>query len=457
MENMKNVAGKEVVKEEREFVICFHCGEEIAKEEAYEFEGEYFCNEEEAEDYVVCRDCGKLVKVENTEYDNCNDNYVCVDCYQKNEYITCEDCGEITSDWVEINDDKYGKYVCSDCANENYYCCDRCGEYFERDIVHTDDCGHVICDDCYEDYGYYTCEDCGEIIRECDVFWVDDLPYCESCYDSHKEEEAITYYDYKPTPVFYKNDNEDVKKGLLYMGIELEIDAQDKSSEEAEDEARYIKEKLPHVYCKHDGSLDDGFENVTHPCTLAYHMNCGYKEVFEKIIRDGWKSHNTSTCGLHVHVNRDYLGTNEDMQDLVIAKIMLIMDRVWDNGLVNFTRRESSKLNEWAKRCNMNDSENDTEKEVICKSKRFKDCGRYYALNLRNKNTIEFRLFRGTLKYNTFIATLQFVSNLVNYAKDHTLQDIQRTNITMNTIFEYKEYEELNQYAKERKLITEAE
>lgn len=28
-----------------------------------------------------------------------------------------------------------------------------------------------------------------------------------------------------------------------------------------------------HLYCKHDGSLDDGIELVTHPMTLTYHMD----------------------------------------------------------------------------------------------------------------------------------------------------------------------------------------
>ena len=28
---------------------------------------------------------------------------------------------------------------------------------------------------------------------------------------------------------------------------------------------------LENLYCKHDGSLDDGFEMVTHPMTLDYH------------------------------------------------------------------------------------------------------------------------------------------------------------------------------------------
>ncbi len=26
-----------------------------------------------------------------------------------------------------------------------------------------------------------------------------------------------------------------------------------------------------HIYCKHDGSLDEGFEIVSHPATLEYH------------------------------------------------------------------------------------------------------------------------------------------------------------------------------------------
>ncbi len=34
------------------------------------------------------------------------------------------------------------------------------------------------------------------------------------------------------------------------------------------------------------------------------------------------------------------------------------------------------------------------------------------AVNLQNYNTIEFRMFRGTLRYDTFIATLQLVDEI---------------------------------------------
>ena len=42
--------------------------------------------------------------------------------------------------------------------------------------------------------------------------------------------------------------------------------------------------------------------------------------------------------------------------------------------------------------------------------------GRYVAVNLSNYRTIEFRMFRGTLRYETFIATLQLVDEICRLA-----------------------------------------
>ena len=53
--------------------------------------------------------------------------------------------------------------------------------------------------------------------------------------------------------------------------------------------------------------------------------------------------------------------------------------------------------------------------------------GRYTAVNLTNSETVELRLFRGTLKLNTLIATLQFVNHLCEVAislSDQELQDM---------------------------------
>lgn len=46
-------------------------------------------------------------------------------------------------------------------------------------------------------------------------------------------------------------------------------------------------------------------------------------------------------------------------------------------------------------------------------------------MNLQNYNTIEFRIFRGTLKYETFIATLELVHEICTRAIDATDRDFE--------------------------------
>ena len=49
---------------------------------------------------------------------------------------------------------------------------------------------------------------------------------------------------------------------------------------------------------------------------------------------------------------------------------------------------------------------------------------RYHAVNLTNSNTIEFRLMRGTLNYNTFMATIDFLWTTANNAAKMTNDDV---------------------------------
>ena len=83
--------------------------------------------------------------------------------------------------------------------------------------------------------------------------------------------------------------------------------------------------------------------------------------------------------------------------------------------------------------------------------KQSKSKGRYTAVNLLNSNTIEFRLFKGTLNFNTFIASLQFVMEISKYAKNTELKSIPITN--WRDIFLSTEFKELKNYLKERELI----
>ncbi len=93
----------------------------------------------------------------------------------------------------------------------------------------------------------------------------------------------------------------------------------------------------------------------------------------------------------------------------------------------------------------------DEPKEVLNNAKY--SYNRYSCVNLTPSETIEFRIFRGTLKYNTIIATLQLVETICDVAS--ALSDDEVKGLTWSE-FVSRLYEdttpELIQYLKERRL-----
>lgn len=68
-----------------------------------------------------------------------------------------------------------------------------------------------------------------------------------------------------------------------------------------------------------------------------------------KAITLGYRSHQTSTCGLHCHVNRSCFGEPREEQDLVISKILFFVEMHWAE-LLKFSRRSEYSINRWAAR-----------------------------------------------------------------------------------------------------------
>ena len=74
-------------------------------------------------------------------------------------------------------------------------------------------------------------------------------------------------------------------------------------------------------------------------------------------------------------------------------------------------------------------------------------------MNLQNFNTIEFRLFRGTLRYETFLATLQLVDEICRTAV--LLDDTDMENLSWGKFVQQidpEEKPELISYLKSRRL-----
>ena len=350
----------------------------------------------------------------------------------------CYACGTLLPDeqLIPFGDRLY----CTDCLEQLTVRCQNCGD----PILREDNAGDThtpLCTYCREN-DYTVCSRCGTLISEETAHYLDsdddeEFPYCRHCYDELRCR-TIHEYHYKPTPIFYGN-------CCRYLGVELEIDRAGEDNSVAEKLMNIANRDAEHIYCKHDGSLDDGFEIVSHPMTLDYHISSvPWREVMDEAIDLEYRSHQTSTCGLHVHVNRTWFGQSEEHQEAAIARVLYFVERNW-NELLIFSRRTERQLERWAARYGYKDHPQEMLEHV-----KKGHAGRYTCVNLCNSDTIEFRIFRGTLKYNTFIATLQMVSHICDAALFYSDEALKQ--LSWGKFVENIHEPELIQYLKERRL-----
>ena len=354
------------------------------------------------------------------------------------EIPRCDSCGKtlLPEDLTEFD----GQLLCPECLRENTVICAHCGDRVWKD----DNAGDIhtpLCQSCYDRW-YVSCSRCGSIIHESDTRYAhgnDEDPLCDNCYTRYHVSCAIHDYYYRPEPIFYGD-------GPLYMGVELEIDGACESDANARRLLNAVNGENEYIYCKHDGSLDDGFEIVTHPMTLAFHQNkMPWETILQESIDMGYSSHQARTCGLHVHVNRDAFGATDAEQESCIARLLYIFEKFWDE-LLKFSRRTPRQLERWASRYGYREQP----KEILDHAKKGCSNGRYTCINLQNESTVEFRMFRGTLKYNTVIATLQLVQRVCDVAL--CLSDEELKSMSWTTFVTGCTQPELVQYLKERRL-----
>ena len=352
------------------------------------------------------------------------------------ETFICSHCGKT----CDVEDMKQfdGTELCPECYEEEVVFCENCGRSMWAEEAA--DCDLILCQRCYEN-DYVDCENCGRLIHVDDAHYDDDYdyPYCHSCYESRRSNKYIHDYSYKPEPVFYGDSNR-------YFGVELEIDCgghDDSHAEKLADIANTSDTKR--IYIKSDGSITDGMEIVTHPMTLEYHQNkMPWAEIMSKAISLGYRSHKTNTCGLHIHVNRSSFGDTREEQEECISRVLFFVERFWQE-LLKFSRRSASQLARWAARYGIKEDP----KATFDNAKK-SNTGRYTCVNLTNYSTIEFRIFRGTLKYNTLIATLQLVNRICELSTK--ISDEEMTLLNWCDFVSEIEEPELITYLKERRL-----
>ena len=359
------------------------------------------------------------------------------------EQRTCGLCGEqLPASRLYPFD---GLELCPHCLDTRTLICRHCEErIWEEDNAGSTDT--PLCRDCFDDH-YTHCSACGCLLHESNAYYddsdeYDERPYCGSCYEGRPDSKPIHDYYYKPAPVFYGD-------GPRFFGVELEID----SGGEDRDNARSLLEignrEGNYVYIKHDGSLDDGMELVTHPLSLDCHLHkMPWGRLCQEALSMGYLSHRATTCGLHVHISRVAFGETERLQDAAIARVLYFFEKHWEE-LLKFSRRTPRQLERWAARYGYKEQP----MEILDFAKKGYHGGRYTCINLQNYQTVEFRMFRGSLKVNTILATLELLDRICDVAvflSDEELKALAWT--TFVSGIPADKYPELVQYLKERRL-----
>lgn len=276
-----------------------------------------------------------------------------------------------------------------------------------------------MCLDCDRDYRI--CNYCSNAVRRDSVLALNPVVrrhfgynsesrFCSSCFASlnrsyehdmeeraeELDDEVINDYYAKISSHPFKNNH-----GLYQIGFELEVE----TMEESEDDARRKASKVLSLFstdrdsfgryliCKHDGSLDYGFEIVSRPMTLD-----GHKKVFSKFfsnIPDGLISSDSERCGLHIHVNKA-TDTPQQMSKLQKGKLRAFTDAAGTQRYLDYIcgRRANSHCNRSPGRSFVSGAQQNYD--------------RYVAWN-ETPDTMEFRSPKGTLVPETFWSRLEFV------------------------------------------------
>ena len=215
-----------------------------------------------------------------------------------------------------------------------------------------------------------------------------------------------------------------------------------------------------------DCSIGRGYEIITDVLgldDLRNKKNAKTKAFFKYLQDNNFKSHdaNGESCGLHIHVNRDKLIDGYDINDTdkhnKFIDIVCILELLFDNfknELKTFSRRSYNHFGY----CSFLSDLSDTKKDLftIKNLKNDNYSSHSVAINLQHRNTLEFRIFRGTLELDTIIASIELCYNLIEIAKgiyNKTITNYKK--ITWNYIVNYNsDYSELIAYNDKRKIVS---
>ena len=341
----------------------------------------------------------KLDSTDDSIFTTRSGDAVCESCM-----VLCEACEDILSVDDDYNSVE-GQTWCETCTNNNAHWCDLCDSYFTGYTYGTDDSSEVMCERCYENNTTY-CEGC-------------DATYLNGCEYNHDEDvdtRLVHDYSYRPDPIFRSSEDENTR---LYFGIEVETEVRGGSYGDRRYAAEYAV-RLEHdglAYLKSDGSLECGFEIVSHPMTHSYFMkdaNILWETISTLKSNYDMMAWGTKTCGLHVHISR--AGFNGGSHQHRFLQLVY-------NNKDFYEVLAGRSSSHWAK---FNDNINPDTGQKSFKHK-FDRHGsdRYSAVNTNNRNTLEMRIFRGSLNPRFIKSAIDLAHASVEFTKVMSVKEVR--------------------------------
>lgn len=327
--------------------------------------------------------------------------------------VVCFGCGQIIRE--DVAQDYHGVVVCAPCYNSHFEHCICCGDSYDRNYEEQRlGAWGGMCCTCSDEH--FVCEECGET---CHLDSCGEDGLCQDCVN--KEYGRIKGYhtgadggiQYQP---YWSSDS-------VYFGIELETDDYD-DRVEASNELYALSQGETLFWQEEDSSLQEGIEIISQPCTLDYHRDSfPWSKIREIVRKHGGLSERTGTSALHIHFSLSFFNG----QGLELRQLRLIyLFEKFREQLAILARTSDYLLSRSAQEYRY---ERDTlfhgeaEDRLAALKSRY---GRYMAVNLENRNTIEIRLFRGTLSRRVILASIELVDFLIRLAKNTETRTLQR-------------------------------
>lgn len=348
--------------------------------------------------FNICCRC-RVIVFDEDEKMELNGKIVCKECMSYTNIVDCPICKTKHFNWelyrVDLTDairnkwkiDSSIKYIkiCDDCRDRDLIQCNCCGKYELREAYSECDCrNHRILSYSYKPKKPKLLSIKGTkkntlflgFENECECKCDHDYHECDNCSYCRGDDECDEC-DY------YNSDNPDMS---MYPEM--------------------LVEKLgKNVYCKEDGSLDNGFEIVTEPMTYGYILanKDKFKEAFKSLTSDGVYSFSSENTGFHIHLSRAAFKSKKHLFNF--AKV-IYEDEKFSSAIAQRSG------NGYCYYPSNSDKENGMDEFIM---KTIECCDRYRAVNFSNTNTIEIRIYKGNLSFDSCLTYIQHAVSVFHY------------------------------------------